>query len=89
MFIVGGGYLGHVILAQEDNGFGVKFEQDNYNNFDRGLIIGLEYQFKFGLFIESRYLYGLSDISKYESAVYNTEWVYKNRVVQLGLGYSF
>ncbi len=86
--IIGGGYLGHVIVAQEDNGY-KKFKQEGYHNFDSGLILGLEYKFKFGLFIESKYMYGLSDVSKVEFPNSNIEWVYKNRVFQTGIGYTF
>lgn len=89
-FILGGGYLGHVINAQESwSNNDIKHQIEGYHNFDSGLILGLEYKFKFGLFIESRYMYGLSDVSKVEFPDSNIEWVYKNRVFQIGVGYDF
>lgn len=90
MSILGGGYLGRVVTAQKSwSDSDIKHQIEGYNNFDSGLILGLEYKFKFGLFIESRYMYGLSDISKVEFPDSNIEWVYKNRVFQTGIGYAF
>lgn len=89
--VVGGGYLGHVVTAHEFSSDARDFKNkvEGYHNFDSGLIIGLEYKFKFGLFIESRYMYGLSDVSKVEFPDSNIEWIYKNRVFQAGIGYNF
>jgi len=86
--IVGGIYLGYVTSSNEEFGGG-KFQQNEYFNFDTGLIIGTEYSFDFGLFMEIRYMYGLADISDFKSQKSNIEHEYKNRVFQIGLGYTF
>lgn len=82
----GGGYLGYVINYQEENN-SAKYNQ--YKNFDIGLLIGIRYQFSFNLYLESRYLYGLADISDVEFPSSMIEWDHKNRVLQLGIGYNF
>ncbi len=85
---VGGGYLGYVISSQEKYQ-GRRYNKDGYYNFDTGLLVGTEYQFNSGLFLELRYVYGLADISNFASPESFIEHEYKNRVFQIGLGYSF
>lgn len=84
-----GGYLGYVVNAQDVNDAGVKFKDDGINNFDYGVSFGLQYQFNFGGFIDARYSLGLADLSSVEFPNSSIEWVYKNRVVQFGIGYQF
>ena len=48
-----------------------------------------EYQFNFGGFIDARYSFGLADFSSAEFPKSSIEWVYKNRVLQFGIGYQF
>ena len=84
-----GGYFGYVINAQDVYDTGNKFKDDGINNFDYGVSLGLQYQFKFGGFIDARYSLGLADLSSVEFPESSIEWVYKNRVVQFGIGYQF
>ncbi len=85
-----GGYIGHVIHAKEKySDSSNKFEIEGYKNVDAGFIFGLEYQFNFGLFLETRYLFGIADISKVSYPSSFIEHEYKNRLFQLGLGYRF
>ena len=83
-----GGYVGRVIYSKEKSSNNPKrFEIDGYKNFDAGLVLGLE--FKFGVFLETRYMYGLADSSKVSYPSSFIEHEYKNRVFQIGLGYQF
>jgi hypothetical protein len=90
LYGVFGGYVGHVIHAKEKySDSSNKFEIEGYKNFDAGLIFGLEYQFNIGFFLETRYMYGIADISKVSYPSSFIEHNYKNRVFQLGLGIRF
>ncbi|MEE9377506.1 MAG: outer membrane beta-barrel protein [Candidatus Lokiarchaeia archaeon] len=89
LYLLGGGYIGDVILARDDISGGKKFKRDGYNNFDIGLIIGMEYHYKYGIFIESRYNLGLADVSSVAYPASFIEHNYKNRLFQLGIGYRF
>ena len=86
--VIGGVYFGYVTSSNEKYQ-GRKFPENQYYNFDNGLLIGGEYLFDFGLFLDFRYIYGLKDISDLKSEEYNIEHEYKNRVFQFGLGYKF
>jgi hypothetical protein len=89
-YLVGGGYAGYIINVQEDTGTGgLRSIKDRYNNFDTGIVIGVEYHFNLGIFIESRYNYGLADISPIEFRNSTIKHNYKNRLVQFGVGYTF
>ena len=89
LYILTGGYLEYVINAQDINGAGVKFKDEGINNFDYGVTLGLQYQFNFGGFIDAKYSLGLADLSSVEFPRSSIEWVYKNRVLQFGIGYQF
>lgn len=89
LHVLAGGYLGYVVNAQDVNGAGVKFKDDEINNFDYGVSLGFQYQFNFGGFIDARYSLGLADLSSVEFPNSSIEWVYKNRVLQFGIGYQF
>ena len=91
LYIMGGGYIGYIINVQEDTGTGggLRSIKDSYNNFDTGIIIGVQYHFKLGIFIESRYNYGLADVSDIEFRNSTIKHNYKNRLVQFGIGYTF
>lgn len=89
LHVLVGGYLGYIVNAQNVNGAGVKFKDDEINNFDYGVSLGLQYQFNFGGFIDARYSLGLADLSSVEFPKSSIEWVYKNRVLQFGIGYQF
>ena len=62
---------------------------NDYTNFDLGATIGIQYDFDFGLYIETRYLYGLTDILKLEYPESLIEHENKNRVFQVGIGFNF
>ncbi|WP_111309950.1 porin family protein [Confluentibacter sediminis] len=86
--IVGGVYLGYVTSSNEKYQ-GRKYKQNEYFNFDNGLLVGGEYSFDFGLLLDFRYMYGLKNMSDFKSPESNIEHEYKNRVFQFGLGYRF
>tara|TARA_B110000091_G_C13668948_1_gene412900 strand:- start:197 stop:814 length:618 start_codon:yes stop_codon:yes gene_type:complete len=86
--IVGGIYLGYVTSSNEKYQ-GRKFQQDEYFNFDNGLLVGGEYSFDFGLLLDFRYMLGFQNMSDFKSQESNVEHEYKNRVFQFGLGYKF
>ena len=88
-YLLTGGYFGVIVSPKKDSFFNEVF--DKYSNFDGGLVLGLEYEFDFGGFIETRYNYGLIDVSntKFISPTNTVEWEYFNRVFQIGLGYKF
>ncbi|WP_165732736.1 porin family protein [Polaribacter sp. 20A6] len=85
-----GTYLGYVVHSKEKTSDNPnRFEIEGYKNFDSGLLAGFEYHFNFGLFLETKYMFGLSDISKVAYPTSFIEHSYKNRVLQIGLGYTF
>jgi hypothetical protein len=86
--IISGIYLGYVTSSNEKYQ-GNKYQQNQYFNFDIGLLIGAEYSFDFGLLLEIRYMYGLKNMSDFKSQDNLIEHEYKNRIIQLGLGYTF
>jgi len=88
--LLGGGYVGYIIDVQEDTGTGgLRSIKNYYTDFDLGVIMGIEYHFNLGIFIESRYNYGLADVSVIEFPNSAIEHSYKNRLFQLGIGYKF
>ena len=85
-----GAYFGYVVHSKEKSSNNPnRFEIEGYKNFDSGLLIGFDYHFNLGVFIEMKYMYGLSDISKVSYPSSFIEHSYKNRVLQFGLGYQF
>ncbi len=90
LYLLGGGYVGYIIDVQEDTATGGRRSiKDNYTDFDTGAIIGVEYHFNLGIFIESRYNYGLADVSSVEFPNSSIEHDYRNRLIQFGIGYKF
>lgn len=89
LYLLGGGYVGYIINVQEDAARGLRSIKDDYNNFDTGVIIGVEYHFNLGIFIEARYNHGLADVSSVEFPNSSIEHDYKNRLFQMGIGYKF
>jgi len=61
--------------------------KDDINNFDFGFAIGSSYELNNGLFIQARYVLGLSEIPKNEEQTISTDL--KNEVFQVSLGYKF
>ena len=89
-FVGIGAYLGHVVNAEEKfRDEKRSFKINGYDNFDFGLLLGLGYKFKFGGLIEARYMYGLADVSEISYPSSFIEHEYKNRVIQIGIGYEF
>jgi len=80
-----GDYLGYIIKVKDNWGTTL----NDYTNFDIGATIGIQYDFDFGLYIETRYLYGLTDILKLEYPENLIEHENKNRVFQAGIGFNF
>jgi hypothetical protein len=90
LFAITGCYLGHVIHSKEKSDDNPnRFEIEGYKNFDAGLVLGLEYKFKFGGFLETKYMYGLADVSKVSYPLSFIEHEYKNRIIQIGIGFQF
>jgi opacity protein-like surface antigen len=58
--LYGGSYIGFNINAGEEYEDGETYDaSDDYQTFDVGLIVGAEYNFGNGIFVEARYNYGL------------------------------
>ena len=57
------------------------FNTDNIKRFDFSIFGGLGYKFDDNVFVETRYIHGLTETSK----VYGS----KNRNIQISLGYLF
>ena len=60
--------------------------EDLDNNFDFGMGFGMEYNVPSGIFFDINYIIGLSNLSDADSV---TQVKFKNRVLQLGVGYKF
>jgi len=86
--IISGVYLGYVTSSNEKYQ-GNNYQENQYFNFDVGVLIGAEYSFDFGLLLEIKYMYGLKNISDFKSQDNLIEHEYKNRIIQLGLGYMY
>jgi len=84
-FVLTGGYLGYISKVKDSWGTTL----NDYTNFDLGATIGIEYHFDFGFYLETRYLYGLTDILKLEYPESLIEHESRNRVFQVGIGFNF
>lgn len=98
LYLYGGSYFGFKLGVKEKYSNGDEYDTgENYNFFDIGLIAGAEYNLPNGFFIDTRYNFGL--INMYEPVLdyYGKEYSnnssaeekYKNRFIQIGLGYKF
>lgn len=93
--INGGGYIGFNLLGQGKEGKNkpwknMKEETDGEikpNTLIAGLLIGTEYNFQNGFFIDARYNYELTNTLHIEER--NFEDKVKNRFFQIGVGYKF
>lgn len=88
-YFLAGGYAGYVFSAKEVNSAGVEFIQKDYYNFDSGVILGIRFQFGVNFYLDTRYIYGLSDVSNVSYPYSKVTHQYYNRVFQVGLGYYF
>ena len=58
--------------------------------FDFGLGVGAEYNLPFGLFFDATFNLGLTDVSTKEKTIEEfPAFKFKNRVIQIGVGYKF
>lgn len=85
-----GGYVGYVLDARENTSPGnFRSIKNKYTDFDLGLMVGSEYHFNLGIFVELRYNYGLTNLSLVEYPDSFIKHSYKSRVFQIGIGYQF
>jgi len=92
LYLYGGSYFGFKLGVKEKDSDGEEYDTgEDYNFFDVGLIAGAEYNLPNGFFIDARYNFGLmnmlSDV-EYQGTV-SAQGKYKNRFIQVGLGYKF
>lgn len=68
-----------ILLAKKATLSGEEIEVDVNSNFDMNVLGGLEYQFQNGIFIQTRYSYGLTKIFENKD--------FKNSAISLSVGY--
>lgn len=99
----GGGYLGFNLLGQvkedrNDPWINIKEASEGEtkpNVVNVGLLIGAEYNFRNGFFIDARYNYELTNTVNYSEREHVLGQIYyvneklKNRFLQIGIGYKF
>ncbi|GGE34443.1 porin family protein [Psychroflexus planctonicus] len=95
LFLTGGAYLGVILYADAqyeaiNSNFSETIEiTDDFEMFEAGLSVGVEYNFNFGGFVELKYNYGLTNTYKDEPDTIEGEADFKNRFFLLGVGYRF
>ncbi|MFC3197366.1 porin family protein [Parapedobacter deserti] len=70
----------------------VDFSDDNYGGVDMGISLGLGYSLPFGLTVEGRFKTGLLDVFNHDyfSGIFDDpDSISLNRVIQVGVAYSF
>ena len=76
--------------VKNENGNLDTFSLDPDKTFDFGLGVGAEYNLPFGLFFDATFNLGLTDVStKEKTAEEFSAAKFKNRVIQIGVGYKF
>ena len=85
LFIGLGGYVGYIILVNDY----FYEDENNYTNFDLGLIGSVEYKIVSKISIEAKYLFGITDILNREFDNGENKHNRFNRVFQIGLNYKF
>ena len=76
--------------VKNENGNLDTFSLDPDKTFDFGLGVGAEYNLPFGLFFDATFNLGLTDVSTKEKTAEEFSAVkFKNRVIQIGVGYKF
>lgn len=80
-----GGYFGYILLT--DNY--LYEDSENFTKFDSGLILSLDYKLFGAISLESKFLYGITDIlnREFDGGAYKHNKY--NRVFQLGINYKF
>ena len=93
--LYGGLYFGFNIDLTEEYEDDISSVED-FKSSDVGLIVGAEYNFSNGLFVETRYNYGLKNLLDISESIdiqghttAKAEVTYKNRTFQFGVGYKF
>ncbi|MCG2431397.1 porin family protein [Aequorivita xiaoshiensis] len=101
--VMGGPQLGYLVSAKNEitsSGFSGRSTtqendlKDDISNFDFGLGIGAEYRLDLGIFVQLRYVIGMSNVNATEGVVlgyHRTSYDVKsiNNVLQISAGYSF
>ena len=101
--VMGGPQLGYLVSAKNEitsSGFiGSSTTQENdlndeISNFDFGLGIGAEYRLDLGIFVQLRYVIGVSNVNEKEGVVLgyhrtSNDVKSTNNVLQISAGYSF
>ena len=73
---------------EDGNSETLSFNPDK--TFDFGLGVGAEYNLPFGLFFDATFNLGLTDVSTKEKTIEEfPAFKFKNRVIQIGVGYKF
>ena len=76
--------------GKNENGNSETLSLDPDKTFDFGLGVGAEYNLPFGLFFDATFNLGLTDVStKEKTAEKFPSLTFKNRVIQIGVGYKF
>ena len=80
------GYVASIASKISQNNLSMAMSEDLDNSFDFGMGFGMEYNVPSGIFFDINYIIGLSNLSDADSV---TQVKFKNRVLQLGVGYKF
>ena len=87
LMVTGGFYGGFVLDVQEEDGSETYDSTQDYETFDAGFLIGAELPLNENFFVDARYNHGLVDLLALE--VDGGSGNYKNRFIQVGVGYKF
>ncbi|MDU6660536.1 MAG: porin family protein [Capnocytophaga sp.] len=78
------------LKAKSENGNSETLSLNPNKTFDFGLGLGAEYNLSFGLFFDATFNMGLTDVSTKEKTAEEFPALnFKNRVIQIGVGYKF
>lgn len=76
--------------GKDENGNSETLSFNPDKTFDFGLGVGAEYNLPFGLFFDATFNLGLTDVSTKEKTIEEfPAFKFKNRVIQIGVGYKF
>ncbi|ATA80802.1 porin family protein [Capnocytophaga sputigena] len=78
------------LKGKKQDGSSETLSLDPDKTFDFGLGVGAEYNLPFGLFFDATFNLGLTDVSTKEKTIEEfPAFKFKNRVIQIGVGYKF
>ncbi|GJH40216.1 hypothetical protein RCZ04_07660 [Capnocytophaga sp. HP1101] len=94
------GFLTKAEVKVEEQQFAIhsfKYSLDPNKKFDIGLGIGAEYNLPFGLFFDATFNLGLTELSTKQKQIFEEgeellpfpSLTFKNRIIQVGVGYKF